>query len=1130
MPQCSNCREENPPQAKFCMGCGSGLASVCSQCSIELPPQAKFCISCGTPVPAFGPIPKSPQSSSIKAPTRQRVQPPSHLADRIRASRTSIEGERKQVTVLFADIKGSLETIADLDPEQAREIIDPILEKMMESVHRFEGTVNQVLGDGIMALFGAPLAHEDHAVRGCYAALAMQSAILKLNDQTRRTHGVELQIRVGINSGEVIVRAIDSDLSLEYSAVGLTTHLAARMEHLAAPGSIRLTAHTLALVEGLVHATSLGPTPVKGLDDPIEVFELTGVSTLRTRVQVAAPRGLTRFVGRNAELDALVKTVERVNNGRGEIVALIGEPGVGKSRIVWEFIRSHRLQTWSVLESASVSYGKASAYKPLIDLLKNYFQIEDADNTRRIREKVTGKLLALDRSFELLLPAFLALLDVPFENSEWQSLVPSLRRTRTLDACKRLIVRESQLQPLILVFEDLHWVDAETQAFLDSMVDSLTTCRILLLVNYRPEYSHEWAGKTFYSQLRVDPLTAESAQELLDGLIGNEPDLKPLRDFLIGRTQGNPFFFEESVRTLVETGVLKVEHGRYRMMAALSDSLVPKRVQSILAARIDRLQADDKKLLQTASVIGKDISFPVLKMIANLSEESLIAGLIRLRAAEFFYEISFFPDPEYTFKHALTHEVTYNGMLQERRVTVHAHIVDAMEKVYADRLIEHVERVSHHAVRGQVWEKALRYLKLAGEKSISRSAIEEAVGYFEQARTVIQQLPRSPENIATEMDLAFELRNALHPLGEFDRAMAVLNDARKLAESAEDERRLGRALSFLVTSHRLRGACDEALRVGEQAALIGKSLADLSIQVANNYHVGQTYLQLGAHETAVEILRRNIHLLRGDLVKQRHGMAGLPGVFSRSLMTWSLIELGRFEEAIATSDESLQIANIAGHGYSHAFAEYTSGYIYLRRGEAERALTRLEHGYGLVRSMHFRLDLPFAAGFLGYAYALVGRADEGIQYLEEGIAASESVGMSANRSWLVSLLAEALLLAGKLAEADRRLNEASRLAMDFGEAGWQAWIAFHRAELFAQSGPESLEQSAETYRQAIAQAVPLGMSPLKARAQAGLSAVMRRQGKADESAGLRAEAVESMRALGIQYWLREIEKDLTLTA
>ncbi|MFN0315433.1 MAG: hypothetical protein ACKVQA_10385 [Burkholderiales bacterium] len=476
----------------------------------------------------------------------------------------------------------------------------------------------------------------------------------------------------------------------------------------------------------------------------------------------------------------------------------------------------------------------------------------------------------------------------------------------------------------------------------------------------------------------------------------------------------------------------------------------------------------------------------------------------------------------------MTHEVTYNGMLQERRRSVHARIVDAMEQVYAGRLTEHVERISQHAFRGQVWDKALLHLKAAGEKAIARSAVEEAVGYFDQAHSVVRQLPRTPENIAVELDLAFELRNALHPLGEFNRVSEVLNGARKLAESVEDERRLGRVLSYLVTSHRVRGECEEALRAGEHAARIGKSLADLSIQVTNNYHVGQTHLQMGANKTGVEVLRRNVALLRGDLVKQRHGMAGLPAVFSRSLMSWGLAEMGHFDEAISVSDESLRIANIVHHDYSQAFAEYSSGYVYLRRGEIERALTRLEHGHGLTRTMNFRMDLPFAVGYLGYAQVLAGRIEEGIHHIEEGVVASEAVSMTANRSWLLSLLAESVLLAGKLAQAEQRLNEASHFAGQFGEAGWQAWITFHRAELLAQSGPESLQQSEQTYREAIALSGQLGMKPLIARAQLRLAAVLHREGKKEESGHWRTEALDTLHALGLHYWLRQAEKDFAM--
>ena len=675
---------------------------------------------------------RSGHSSGHPLPSPQN-HTPRHLAEKILTSRTSLEGERKQVTVLFADLKGSLEAIADRDPEEARALIDPVLEKMMEAVHRYEGTVNQIQGDGIMALFGAPVSHEDHAVRACYAALAMQAAMRRHNEELRRAHGTELRIRVGLNSGEVVVRAIGNDLSMDYSAVGPTTHLAARMEQLATPGSIRLTGETLRLAEGFVHVTSLGPVPVKGLDVPVEVFELTGASAVRTRVQAAAARGLTRFVGRQTELEALQKAMARAGQGHGEIVALVGEPGVGKSRLVWEFTHSHRLQGWETLESASVSYGKATAYRPLIDLMRGYFQIGDTDDARRIREKVTGKLLTLDKTLEPTLPAFLALLDVPFENPEWQGLAPLLRRQRILEACKRLLLRESQVQPLVVVFEDLHWIDAETQAFLDSLADSLPTSRILLAVNYRPEYEDSWTRKTYYTRLRIDPLPAESAEELLAGMLGDAEELQPLRRLLIERTGGNPFFLEESVRTLVETNVLVGERGQYKLAMPLAGVQMPSRVQAVLSARIDRLPAEHKHLLETAAVIGKDVPFSLLEAIAGMSEDALRVGLTQLRAAEFIYETALFPDLEYTFKHALTHEVAYSSMLQERRRAVHALIAKAMEKVYAGRLAEHVERLSQHAYRGQLWQEAVQYLKQAGDKALARSAIQEAVAYFDQA-------------------------------------------------------------------------------------------------------------------------------------------------------------------------------------------------------------------------------------------------------------------------------------------------------------------------------------------------------------------------------------------------------------
>src|SRR5713226_7027786 len=771
--KCSQCQQENPPGAKYCVECGNTLARDCVQCGTRLPSGAKFCPECARPV-----APAATLEARFASPAAYT---PKHIAEKILGSKGALEGERKQVTVLFADLKGSMELLADRDPEEARQLLDPVLTRMIDAVHRYDGTVNQVMGDGIMALFGAPLAHEDHALRASYAALAMQAAVQRLTDDVRRSHGLEVRIRVGLNSGEVVVRAIGSDLHMDYTAVGQTTHLAARMEQVASPGSILLTPATLELVEGYVAVKSLGPVPVKGLADAVEVYEVTGAGPARTRLQAAARRGLTRFVGRDAELEQLRRAQQLAANGHGQIAAIVGEAGVGKSRLVYEFTHSHRLQDWQVLESASVSYGKATSYLPVIDLLKGYFKIQDRDDLREIREKVTGKLLTLDEALKPTLPALLALLDVPIDDGSWQKLDPAQRRQRTLDAVRRLLLREAREQPLLLVFEDLHWIDGETQALLDGLVESLGSARLLLLVNYRPEYQHAWGSKTSYGQMRLDALPAESTGELLEALLGDDPGLAPLKQLLVKR--GNPFFLEETVRTLVETKALAGERGRYRLTQPVQAIQVPATVQAMVAARIDRLSPEDKRLLQVASVVGKDVPFTLLQAIAELPDEALRRGLDHLQAAEFVYETGLFPDLEYSFKHALTHEVTYGGLLQERRRELHARIVEAIETLHRDRLVEHTERLAHHALRGELREKALDYLRQAGLKAAARWALPNARGWFEQALGVLEGLPASPSTLEQGFDIRLELRPVLYQLREGRRMLERMLEAQDLADT-----------------------------------------------------------------------------------------------------------------------------------------------------------------------------------------------------------------------------------------------------------------------------------------------------------------------------------------------------------
>jgi class 3 adenylate cyclase/tetratricopeptide (TPR) repeat protein len=1053
---------------------------------------------------------------------------PKHLAEKILTSKAALEGERKQVTVLFADLKGSMELLADRDPEEARTLLDPVLERMMEAVHRYEGTVNQVMGDGIMALFGAPLAHEDHAVRACYAALRMQESLKRYAEDTRRSHGVEVQIRVGLNSGEVVVRSVGSDLRMDYTAVGQTTHLAARMEQLAPPGTVRLTAETLRLAEGYVEVRSLGPIPVKGLPDPIEIFELMGAGVARTRLQAAALRGLTRFVGRDAEVEHLRRVLGQAGAGRGQVVAIVGEAGVGKSRLVYEFTHSHRVQDWLILEASSVSYGKATSYLPVIDLLKGYFKIGDRDDHREMRAKVLGRVLGLDRALEPLLPPLLALLDVPVEDAAWQNLDPPQRRQRTLDAVKRLLQRESQGQPLLVVFEDLHWIDGETQALLDSLVESLGSARLLLLVNYRPEYEHRWGSKTAYSQLRLDSLPAESTAELLAGLLGPDAGLVPLTQMLVKR--GNPFFLEETVRTLVETGALAGERGAYRLTRPVEALQVPATVQTILAARIDRLPPEEKQLLQAASVIGKHVLYALLAAIAEQPEETLQRGLAHLQEAEFLHETQIFPDLEFTFKHALTHDVAYAGLLGERRRDLHAAVAAALERLHADRLVEHVERLAQHARQGEVWVKAARYLRQAGTKVFMRSAHREAVTFFEQALDALRRLPEHPDAIAESLDLRFDLRNALFPLGEQGRMGALLDEAEALAKAIGDQRRLGLALNYKVIWFARAGDFAAALQAGLRALAIGEAQADVALQVVANGNLGGVYLARGECREGVRHCEAALALIPEGQAQERFGEAEIQGSSVREMLARALGPLGRFEEAFGRLREAMQIAEEVGHVWTLLWPLLSLGTLKLDQGDFAGAMAPLERGLDLCRTREVPFLLPHFAGALGAAYHGTGRRAEGVALMED--AARGLVGrIVAVVAWpgRVGALGGAYLLDGRLADATRIAQEGLAAARQRGERGMEGHVLRLLGDIAAHPDRVEVDTAEAHYRQALALAEELGLRPLMAHCHLGLGALYRRAGTRQQAREHLTTAGTMFGEMDMRYWREQAEAEMKET-
>jgi class 3 adenylate cyclase/tetratricopeptide (TPR) repeat protein len=1115
--QCPRCQSPNREGAQFCRDCGGRLLGSCPTCGSPAEPASKFCDRCGAAL--TGPL-------TVATPQAPESYTPKHLAEKILTSRAALEGERKHVTVLFADVKGSMELLADRDPEEARQLLHPVLARMMEAVHHYEGTVNQVMGDGIMALFGAPLAHEDHAVRACYAALRMQDSVTRHGDEIQRTHGIPVQIRIGVNSGEVVVRSIDSGLHMDYLAVGQTTHLAGRMEQMAKPGSVLVTAATLQQAEGHVQARPLGRIPVRGLEAPIEVYELTGAQPARSRLQaLRARRGLSPFVGRQSEIQQLRHLVEEAGHGYGQLVAVVGEPGVGKTRLISEFLRTDWLRGWLVLETSAVSYLTPSPYQPVIELLRAHFQLEEGEAPAAVQQKVTAAVLELDERLRDAISPLLSLLDALPADDAFPTQDPALRRTRTLDALKRLLLAQGHRQPMLLVIESLHWIDTETQAFLDTLVDALPVGRLLLLVSYRPEYQHTWSSRTYYTQIPVDPLPPDSAGTLLQGLLGEDARLSPLKRLLIERTEGNPFFLEESVRRLVETQVLVGSPG-YRLARPLQTVEVPATVQAVLAARIDRLPPEDKRLLQAASVIGKDVPFTLLSTVADMEAEDLRRRVAHLQAGEFLYETSLFPELEYTFKHALTHDVAYGSLLKERRQSLHARIVAAIESLYAARLGDHVERLAHHAYHGGLWAKAANYYRQAGGRAGERSAKQEAVACFEQALLAVRRLPRSRESLEQEIDLRLELRPLLLQLGRLQEVLTLSHEAEQMAREINDESRLAGVYTYLINYHYLKGEPDRALEYGQRCLTIGEARGDLPLQALARRYMGHCHHARGQYRQAEEVLSQNLVALDAAHAADLLARDSVSYVGSSGWLAFALAELGDFNVAHAYVTRAQKVADATRHAYSQAIAWTLAGLVWTRRGQYESAVPVLERTLETCRDKQLRVWQPIPASLLGLALTHVGRLDDGLPLLDEGVRLSEELGVNAYLALWTAQLAEGLLVAGQVQRAETVAGRALDLARAHDEAGHEAWARWLLGEVAAYREPPDHARAEAYYKEALAGAETLGMRPLAGRVLLGLGRLHRLAGARGPAEEYLTRATRLFCELDMRYWVDRAWREL----
>jgi DNA-binding NtrC family response regulator/tetratricopeptide (TPR) repeat protein/class 3 adenylate cyclase len=1074
---------------------------------------------------AFAPSPRRGEGRGEGASTSQDERRAAPLSG---APQTPIPSwEQKPVAVLAIEVTWPAAFERDAPRYEPWTLTAQCEQRLLEKVQGFGGVVIQQGPSLLLVAFGLPHTLEQLPQRAVQAALALRHLVTEAPAAASRP-----ELRLVVHWGQLLVDPQACDPAARLLPIGDTLALPVRLLGQAAPGEILVSPEVGRLVEGWFALQACKSHRGEGKPGRMVAYTVMGVKPRPSPLAMHGERPLSQFVGRQRELAILEDLQTQVERGRGQVVGMVGEPGVGKSRLCYEFTRGPWTQRWLILETSADPYGKVTPYLPVIDLLKTYFQIAERDDVPTIRTRVSDNLLGLDQALGPTLPAILALLDVPVEDPAWQALDPPQRRQRILEALTWLLLRESQVQPLLLVVENLHWIDTETQAFLDGLIEGLPAARIFLLASYRPEYQHAWGSKTYYTQLRLDPLPCEHAKALLTSLLGNNASLEPLMQRLIEQTEGNPFFLEEIVQALVEQGALVPagavgETGRSPLLTIpLTDIPIPPTVQAVLAARIDRLPSEAKCLLQTAAVIGKDAPVHILQAIADLPEESLHQGLAGLQAAEFLYETSLFPEREYTFKHALTHEVAYESLLPERRGFLHARIVDAIETLYADKLAEHIEQLAYHALTGEAWEKAVAYLRQAGAKASAHSANREAVAYFEQALAALQHLPESRDTREQAIDLRLNLRNSLFLLGELARILEHLREAETLAVALNDQRRLGQIAIYMMQHCRQIGDYDRAIASGQRALALAGALENLGLQVAANVNLGQAYHALGDYRRGVDILRRTVESLTEDLNWERFGMSGLRSVGSRTFLVWCLAEMGEFAEGIAIAAEAVRIAEAADDPFPLIQAHMTIGYLYLRQGNFRRAIPALERGVDICQVKHIPLLFRELALLLGSAYALSGRVTEALPLLEQAVEQASAMKLKTWQSLRISALSEAYLLTGRREEARQLAARALELSREYKEQGHQAWALRLLGEIAAHRDPPDAEQAAASYQQALALAEERGMRPLLAHCHLGLGTLYRRMGRLAQARAELSAASELFRAMEMTFWLPQAEAEL----
>jgi len=1025
-----------------------------------------------------------------------------------------LQGERKQVTVLFADLANFTGMSEQLDPEDLHQLMDRVFEILLAEVHRYEGTVNQFTGDGIMALFGAPLALEDHAVRAVDSALTMQEAMGPAASEFLTSWGQTPALRIGINTGLVVVGKIGDDLRMDYTAQGDTVNLAARLQSLASPGMVAISEGTYRLVSGYFDCISLGAHTVKGKTAPVEVFRPARAKRPRTRLAVASKAGLSPLVGRGVELQALTEALDAARAGQGRAVTILGEAGIGKSRLLHEFRNRIPPGTVTWVEAPCASHGLRTPYLPILAILRSVLGLSEDHAEAEAERKIDANLARLGTELEQLGPPLRYFLSVGVPDSELAAMQPHQLKNALLESIGRFIEAASRRTPHVLVVEDCHWLDTASEELLLFLAPRLPRGAVLLVLTYRPGGQPPLALGPPTIHIVLRPLEAEARQSLAQYVLGDRPSSPELVAVIVERTGGNPLFMEEVARSLRDTDPSQ-DPDAFR---------IPPTITDVLAARIDRLPEMTKSALQIASVIGREFARGLLERVAD-HPEGVAVALAELLEVEMLAQTSV-GEERYVFRHALAQEVAYDSLLVQRRKMLHRHIGQAIEQVYADWLSEHTEHLAHHFLHGEEWSKAVRYLRQAGAKAAALCANAEAVALLRRALRALERTPESPERTEQAIDLRLELRPPLLQLGRLHEVLSLSHEAERMAQLLGDAHRLARVYTYLINYHYLKGEPDLAIEYGERCLTIGEAGNDAALQALARQYMGHCDHVQGRYRRAELILKQNLERLEATRGEDAVTGGSVSYVASSAWLAFTFAELGEFDGAHTYLDKARRAAEASGHAYSQTIAWTLSGLVWLRRGHLEQAVGPLERSLEACRAKHLAVWQPIPSSLLGLALALLGRLEEGLPLLEAGVARSEELGVKAYLALWTTHLGEGLLAAGQTDRAMAVAHRALDLARAHKERGHRAWALRLLGKICSRSENLRFDSAQEHYTEAIDLATELEMRPLFARCNFELGRLWLRMGDRRAAAECLSRAAALLREMDLRWWLEEAEAEL----